>query len=327
MKMRSDRSSPAGSFRRRLPPALLLLATVTLIAGCCCDDVLEKAMARGYEVLFCDSDVKTSGKAGGAVDPSHIAGEGEFTVTSGHRFTLLKKQPANLKVSGGIAIETSSSTAAVRTSLSVNNQLIRLITDSAAAEKLAAINSGHWEVRRSEQSIQLGATPGKDDVIEFGYELIDPRPLPPTGVPLPEVAERRLGFQLEGEEWVIISGGNRDRCVPGALLSITAPKDQSDVNWTVQKGNPLRLSQAFLKNAKNQTRKESLLVEVFALSGKLVWSKTLVTVSLKNYELRKLPPLAIPTQDLPPQSYLLKIQAVHGATIDDVHRISLHVNP
>lgn len=309
---------------------LLPLATAILIAGCCCDNVLEKAMEKGYEVLYCDSDVKTTGKAGAAVEPGHVTGEGEFTVTSGHRFRLLKKQTPGTTVSGagGIAVETSSSTSVVRTSLSVNDRAIKLVSDKATAEKLGAQHSGQWQVLRTAQPIQLGGTaPGTDTTIDFSYELIDPRPLPATGTPMPEISENRLGFLLEGDEWVIFPGGNRVRGMPNTLLSLTAPSGQTEVNWAVQKGSLVSPSLVFLKNTVNQTSKVTLLAELYTVGGKKVLSKTMATLTLKKYELKKIPGVTIPTQDLEPQSYLLKIQVMRGETVDDVQRIGLHVIP
>ena len=303
------------------------ILSIVLLAGCCCDDVLEKAMDKGYEVLFCDADAKTTGTGKAAVDPSAIHGEGEFTTTSGHKFRLLKKQPANMRISGKVAFEMKSLSSNLEVSMAVNDRQVKFVKDEATAAELSERFKGKWQVFKPTEPIELGVVAGQNDIVEFSYELAESLPLPPSGVALPQKVEGRMGFQEEGQPWVIFAGGDPVHCSPETLLSLTAPKGQDVLQWTVQRGKELALSELFLKNATDKARKETVHVEILSSSGELVAQATVAKAGLKKFGLAKFSEIVLPTQSLEPKGYLVKLKAMNGQHVDDIRRATLSVTP
>ena len=288
------------------------------IAGCCCDTVLEKAMDKGYEVLFCDSNSKSTGKA--KVDPSQVTGEGDFSVSSGHRFRILKKQPDNLHLNGKLGIEQKGKSSMPKTFMMINDLPVPLAVDSTASKELSDQFGGTWYAVAPVAAVDVAA----GNVVDFGYTLDETFSLPKTGTALPKTLSGRFAIREEGKDWEVIAGGESLQCLPDTIVSLNVPKGQDAVLWSASPGQQLVIPIVFLKNTTATAHAETLRIEVATTKGEVL-KQVSTSVNLAGLGLSRLPELAVPSKALKAGTYVIRVKALHGAYIDDVIRIGLQI--
>jgi hypothetical protein len=300
--------------------SLTSICIALAISGCCCDTVLEKAMDKGYEVLFCVSNAKGKGKA--KVDPSQVTGEGEFDVSSGHRFKILKKQPDNLQLNGKLGIEKKSPSSTPKTFMMINDRPVQLVADAAVSKELSERFNGTW------YGVRLAApiTVAQGDVVDFAYTLDESFPLPGNGVALPKNVDGRFAIHEEGKEWDVIPGGDAIDCLPDTIVSLKVPKGQDALLWSGSVGKPIVIPFVFLKNTTAKAHAGTLRIEVATTKGEIV-KQTSVNVNLASLGLARLAEVAVPTAGLKSGAYVIRLKALNAQHIDDVIRIGLQIGP